>query len=350
MGAWGRGRRFALVSCLALAAALTGPPLAAQPADDTKQQPATEAPPPVDEATQRGRDAYLRGVALSKQEQWGDALAAFEDSAAARDAPMVQYNIAMCQRALGRYVAASRTVAAVLRDPAALSNLLREDLEAFATEFDAVLVKLEITMEPKTARLTVDGRPLLEQGDEYLASVAPAGKGTSPRTETFTLVLDPGSHLFRATRPGHQPVVVQKSYRASQRAKLLLRLDEMPATVAIESEPKAAIVRVNDREVGLAPIEIERPAGRYSFEVVKNDFETYTAELDLEAGQRSSLTAKLIPYEEPIIEKWWFWTSIGAVVAGGVVLTYVLTRPEPEPPPYDGGSAGWVVTPQLLQF
>jgi len=304
----------------------------------------------VDEATQRGREAYLRGVELSKKEQWGDALAAFEEAAEARNAPVVQYNIVVCQRALGRYVAASRTAAAVLAQPEGLASSQVEDLKAFATEFEAVLVRLEVTLEPKSARLTVDGRPLLQDGNEYLASVAPAGKGTSPASSTFTVVLDPGSHLFRATRPGHQPVLVQKSYRASQRTKLALRLDEMPATVAIESVPKAAIVRVNEREVGLAPIEFQRPAGRYTVEVVKDDFETYTAELDLHAGQRSDLTAKLVPYEQPIVEKWWFWTSIGAVVAGGAVLTYFLTRPEPEPPPYDGGSSGWVVTPQLFQF
>ncbi len=304
----------------------------------------------MDEATQRGREAYLRGVELSKKEQWGDALAAFEEAAEARDAPVVQYNIVICLRALGRYVAASRAAAAILAQPEGLAGSQVEDLKAFAAEFDAVLVRLEVTLEPKSAGLTVDGRPLLREGDVYLASVAPAGKGTSPSTATFTLVLDPGSHLFRATRPGHQPVVVQKSYRASQRTKLALRLDEMPATVAIESEPRDAIVRVDEREVGLAPIEFQRPAGRYSVEVVKDDFETYTAELDLHAGQRSDLTAKLVPYEQPIVEKWWFWTSIGAVIAGGAVLTYFLTRPEPEPPPYEGGSSGWVVTPQLFQF
>src|SRR5689334_19832228 len=75
---------------------------------------------PVDAATERGRRAYLDGIKLAKAEQWGDALVAFEEAAAARDAPLVQFNIAYCQRALGRYLAARETTRRVLKDPTGL--------------------------------------------------------------------------------------------------------------------------------------------------------------------------------------------------------------------------------------
>ena len=55
-------------------------------------------------ATVRGREAFGRGLALARQEQWGEALVAFEQAAAARAAPVVDFNIAYCLRALGRYV------------------------------------------------------------------------------------------------------------------------------------------------------------------------------------------------------------------------------------------------------
>jgi hypothetical protein len=127
---------------------------------------------------------------------------------------------------------------------------------------------------------------------------------------------------------------------------LRLELDEMPATIVVKSQPKDAIVRVDDREVGIAPIEFERPAGKYQLDVVMDGYENYSAALNLDAGQRTELTAELKLYQPPVYERWWFWVSLGGAVATGVVTAVVFTRPKPEPPPYDEGSTGWLVDPQ----
>jgi hypothetical protein len=37
----------------------------------------------------------------------------------------------------------------------------------------------------------------------------------------------------------------------------------------------------------------------------------------------------------PIYKRWWFWTGVGAVVAGGVVTALLVTRPS-DPTPYRG--------------
>jgi len=43
---------------------------------------------------------------------------------------------------------------------------------------------------------------------------------------------------------------------------------------------------------------------------------------------------------QPLWRRWWFWTGVGAVVAGGVAATFLLTRPEIHTPgsldPIDG--------------
>jgi len=38
-----------------------------------------------------------------------------------------------------------------------------------------------------------------------------------------------------------------------------------------------------------------------------------------------------------ILGKWWLWTAVGAVVIGGVVITYEATRSAPSPPPSELG-------------
>lgn len=46
------------------------------------------------------------------------------------------------------------------------------------------------------------------------------------------------------------------------------------------------------------------------------------------------------PPARPVWKRWWFWTGVGAVVAGGVVAALLLTRPETRTPgslgPIDG--------------
>jgi hypothetical protein len=69
----------------------------------------------------------------------------------------------------------------------------------------------------------------------------------------------------------------------------------------------------------------------------------------VKAGEETNLRAELAQEKTPLVKKWWFWTGAAAVVAGGVVLTYELTR-DNKPPPYNGGSTGWVVAPSGIRF
>jgi hypothetical protein len=327
---------------------LVGAVLALGATNDAAAQSATSP----DDVTARGHAAYVRGVQLSHDQQWGDALVAFEEAASLRDHPLVEMNIAYCQRALGHYVAARKTALGVLASPAGLDPHGLDDARSYVTEFEKLVVRVGVTLEPAGATLTIDGRPLIEGdgNDTYLADVAPAGVGAPLGKSAFTVVLDPGAHLFRAVREGHQDALISRTYPPGQSATLDLHLDVLPATVAIRSEPTAAVVRVDSREVGVSPIEFQRPAGQYKLEVLLNHYETYKVALDLSPGQHADMTARLNPYTEPLTKKWWFWTGVGVVVAGGAALTYALTRPAPQPPPYDAGSANWLVHASAVKF
>jgi PEGA domain-containing protein len=331
---------------LAAAVAVAAPARAQEP-----PAPVAAAPPAEEEATRLGREAFQRGLELAAQEHWGEALESFETAASHRDAPLVEFNIAYCLRALGHYVAARQAIDKALAGEAELPPPQREDAHAYAAEFEGIVVRVEATLDPPSARLTVDGRPLVAAADgTELAGVAPAGDGEAPGKGKLTIVLDPGSHVFRAVRPGHADAVVRKSYRAGQRATLDLRLDELPATVRLKSRPDGAVVTVGGRDVGVTPMELERRAGRYDLVVQADDYDPYTATLDLGPGESADLTAELVPATTPLYERWWFWTSVAAAAATVAVVTWAVTRPEPETPPYDGGSTGWVATPSLVEF
>jgi hypothetical protein len=164
----------------------------------------------------------------------------------------------------------------------------------------------------------------------------------SPQRRTFQLWLDPGPKIFRANRPGHTEAVVERSYREGTKDELALRLDVLPAKIVVDSNPSGAIVRLDDRDFGPTPQTIERPAGRYQLEIEREDFNVHREHLELQPGQRVDIMAPLTRYEPPITARWWFWPAVILASSAIATVTYVVVTPAPKPPPYDGGSSGWV--------
>ncbi|MFW5741096.1 MAG: PEGA domain-containing protein [Myxococcota bacterium] len=300
------------------------------------------------------RAAFIEGNELASDARWGDALARFEHSASLRPHPGTTYNIGVCQRALGQYTRARKTFAAALAENEAtadhpLAKSTIADIRAFLREIDEdVLGSLEVTLRPATAALAVDGRPIEFVGQEGgvpvgWAGTLPPGRGKPPPAPIFRLMLDPGTHVFVVSRKGFADAVVRETVVPGTRDKLDLALERLPGKLHIESNEPNAVVAVNDLDVGMTPVTLPRPSGRYHVVVRKKGFVTYETHAQLDAGERVNLRAVLRREEAGLTEKWWFWSAVGVVVIGSAVGTYYATRPEPERPPVDGGGLGWTV-------
>lgn len=100
---------------------------------------------------------------------------------------------------------------------------------------------------------------------------------------------------------------------------------------------------VNGVDVGMAPVDVPRAPGKYKVVVTKDGFVPHAMVVDVFAGQDPKLDANLVPETTPITKRWWFWTGLAAVVAGGVAITYAATRPDPVPPDFQRGNTGWLV-------
>jgi hypothetical protein len=228
---------------------------------------------------------------------------------------------------------------------------LTSDAKAFVGEIDRLLAHVTVTLQPPDAAVTVDGRPL-ERLDapgarpSLVAGTLPPGPGAPPPAPSFELTLDPGAHVVTLSRKGYTDVVVNRTFAPGSTGALRLELEKLPATLRITSTEAGAIVRVDDADVGPAPVDVLRPAGSYRVVVGKPGFVAYQAQVAVKPGEEVKLRATLVLEKTSIAETWWFWTGAAAVLAGGAALTFALTRPEPEPPPFNGGSTGWVVVPQ----
>jgi hypothetical protein len=307
-----------------------------------------------DDATAQGRAEFLRGTGLARDEKWGEALAAFERSNALKPHAIVMYNMGICERVLGHATRArSRFRASLARadqEPNELPESLREEMRALLDEYERTLPRVTVTLVPADAGVAVDGRPLRELSDGEIplleAGVEPPGVGRPPPRGTFQIVLDPGTRVFTLSRKGHADLTTPRSFSSGSRTTLRLELDKLPAILHIDSTEPEAIVRVNGTDVGYAPTDVTRPQGTYRVTVTKAGFVPYVNDVTVAPGDEPVLRASLEREKVALTKRWWFWTVAAGVVAGGALLTFALTRPAPEPPPYDGGSTGWVVVPQ----
>jgi len=314
-------------------------------ADGAEPPAATAEDPKIAEA----RAEFLRGAALAKDARWAEALAVFERSASLRSHAVTTFNVGACERALGRYTRARRAFLQSLdrnrqSGESELADSFVAEARAYLTEIDGLLVRATVRVAPRNAAIAIDGRPLeTERPGVQVAGTAAPGRGKPPPTAGFELLLDPGVHVVTVALPGHSDAVVNRTYAPGARPKLELVLDRLPAKLSVTASRPRSVVALDGLDVGVAPLELERPAGRYRVEVKREGFVPYRTQLALEPGDHAELHAPLVPETRPLTTRWWFWTAAGTLLAGAVVGTYFLTRPEPERPPLDGGGLGWTL-------
>ena len=299
------------------------------------------------------RAAFEAGTEHVVKAQWADALVAFERAAKLRPHAVTSFNIAACERAMGRYARAQRTFErALIENDAAggtqLADSVKAEIKGYIQELAGILVRVRVTLIPTDARIAIDGRPLAvtktPQGFVGIAGVRDSGPGERAPAKGFVLVLDPGLHVLTLSRKGFEDSIVRRTFRRSDSATLRLELDRLPAILRIQSNEKGAIASVDGRDVGPTPVEVLRPAGRHRVSVAKEGFDDFETRVTVRSGEQALVRAPLEPREPTIWERWWFWTTAGVVVTGTVLASYFLTRPEPERQEIDGGTLGWKVS------
>jgi hypothetical protein len=304
------------------------------------------------EPREEARELFATGAELVKAAKWSEALTAFERSFALVPHPVTLFDIGACERALGSYARARRTLLRARElDRAGKSGTLpesaRSDVEAFLAEIAAILVIVDVHLDPPTATIAVDGRPLETTTPGAVptltAGLAAPGPGHAPPSGDFRLELDPGAHVLVLARPGFEDVVRRETFAKERPSSLDLVLARLDGALDVRADRSGSAVFVDGIDVGAAPVTVRRPAGRYHVAVRKTGFVPFETDAVLEPGGRVELSAPLAPEKTPVTKTWWFWTVAGGVVALATVTTYFATRPDPERPAANGGGLGWVL-------
>lgn len=307
--------------------------------------------PVMDTKTDQASKLFGDGVASVQKFQWAEALSSFEQSYAIIPNAITSLNIGVCERALGRYVRARRSLDRALAENESggghvLSATSIQDAKSYLGEIAGLLVHARVKVIPREATIAVDGRPVVSLGDKqpFAAGLEPSGAGKAVPAEAFDLVLDPGNHVFVLSRKGFTDAVVNKSFAAGATTELTFELEKLPATLKITSAVTGAIVRVSQTDVGPVPVDVLRPAGTYPVVVQKDGYDPYAITVTIRPGEETKINAVLPKTKMNVAKQWWFWTSVAGALGTAGVITYFAARPAPESPPYKGGSTGWVVS------
>ena len=190
---------------------------------DSRAQKAAPAKPPAAAApNQEAKALFEKGLALSGESRWAEALEAFEASYKLAPVPVVQYNIAYNLRTLGRYVEAKQRLQSLIdtsRDPKAtpIKPALKQDIDQLFAEVKDKVVRLTVRLDPPDGELQVDGT---------VTKLPPDG----------VLEFDPGKHVFVIKKEGFETTSITRTLSSTDTEMQLKAPARKTETRLIERE------------------------------------------------------------------------------------------------------------------
>ena len=220
-----------------------------------------------------GGDDYRRAIAAALQEynvgNFAEAQALFERAHAIKPSARTFRGLGMACFELKKYIQARDALTASLKDTRQpLTQNQRREVEQLLERTAAYIGTVEIHATPDTATVLLDGQ------------VLPSGQQS----------VELGDHELTLRAPGHRVLTRRIAVEGGKHQSLSFTL--IPLQVAPAQVARAHVAPAESAHVAKAPLPADRPADH--------------------AGAS-------------LLERWWFWTAAGAIVAGGVITAVALS-------------------------
>lgn len=226
---------------------------------------------------------------------YAQARVLFERAWALRPNARVLRGLGISALYLERFTLAKRELSqALVATAQPLTASQRQGVEELLTWMEQSLGTLRLELRPSDALVTLDDKPVAER----------------------ELVVKPGTHRFHVTAEGFTPEDTSVEIEAGQDKRIDLSLSRDPSSL---SSP-----RVSAADLGVSAF----IGGAASTEP--------GAETDRGPANTDSGT---------VLQRWWFWTAVGVVIAGGAATAVVLATRDSARKSYEGGGLGGVLMP-----
>ena len=220
----------------------------------------------------RAKRLFQEGMAEVEAENYPAALAAFEESYSLYPKPALLFNIAMCEKALYRYVDSMATFRRYLEEAGeTIKPAMRDAVDRSLAEMEKLVGKLRLVDAPEGAEVLVDGK----------------GAGRAPLEED--LVLDPGQHTVQVVAEGFKPLRIDVTIASGAVVPLRAALKPVEAWLEVTCEVEGAVVRLDDEVAGGCPWAGEVTSGTHQLVVEDGAGARFEQTVDVAAGGTASV-------------------------------------------------------------
>ncbi|NOU31375.1 MAG: PEGA domain-containing protein [Polyangiaceae bacterium] len=264
-------------------------------------------------------ESKKRGDELLSAKRFEEALAEYEQSYRLSANPALHYNRGRVLQFLARYPEALKAIQRFDADAPPELKARVPGLPGLIEDLRRLVSTVDVRCAVPGARIVVEKRVL----------------ATTPLDGP--LVVNAGAVVIEVFAEGYFPFHRALTLPGGGTTTLDVRLasrDTMGYLV-VTSTVAGARVKVGGKSIGTVPTEVALPKGGYPVLVEHEGYEPLTTQVVLASGERRDLS---IPLQKtrPLVSRWWFWASIGAIaVTTAVVTGVVISRTERDPPTGD---------------
>ncbi|HLM72422.1 MAG TPA: PEGA domain-containing protein [Polyangiaceae bacterium] len=270
---------------------------------------AAPAPALAQSASDKQQAAELKkkGDAAMVSLRYEEAIDAYKKAYDITGDPALLYNRGRALQGLGQYPEALAQLESFKQQASPALKARVPALESLITEVRAKIATVLVLSNAKGARILVRSKVV----------------GTTPLGGHIQL--NAGPALVEVEAEGYLPfkktVDLPGGGEIEIEAKLTLK--SKMGVLTVRSPVAGARVFIDGKPAGNVPAERSLPAGPHKILVERDGYETAETTAVVNAGDKKQISIEL-KEKTSILKRWWFWASIGAVVAGGAVVTSAM--------------------------
>jgi hypothetical protein len=279
---------------------------------------------------------FDHGTALIAKKQWVEARADFERAYAASGEPRVLYNVAVCEKALGRYVRAARALRKSLEGRAKLSKEYVALAERALELLEPYIGALRVEVSETGATVYVDGEAVgtapLDRAIELdvgAHTIAARKDGFVEQTQTIDV-----THEGRTVRVVLAPVFPSLGATTAEGGQGAAR---PTGTLRVQTDDPMSVLYVDGERRGRGELSITLAAGEHRVTVLRDGKQVYASELVLAARETKTVSIQVASRGEVSP---WVWIVSGAVVIGGASVVAAVLISNNNKTRYEGTGAG----------